>query len=260
MTDSDEIIRAEGLTIGYGEMTVLENIDLSISQGEIFSILGPSGCGKSTLIKALTGLLVPFQGGIFIAGEEISHSDPQSLVRARQHLGVLFQSGALIGSMSVADNVELPLQESTDLPGELIEWVVQLKLQMVKLGGKGQKMPSELSNGMRKRVALARSMALDPEILFCDEPSSGLDPVTALEIDELLLELNGTLGMTMVIVSHELPTIQNLSDRCIMLNCEEKGIIASGTVDELENRSSDQRVRSFFSRRFPADGAREKEG
>jgi len=152
--------------------------------------------------------------------------------------------------MSVAENVALPLRESTNLPRDLIERVVELKLGMVKLGDKGPMMPAEMSGGMKKRVGLARAMALDPRILFCDEPTAGLDPMTALEIDQLLLELNEAFGTTVVIVTHEIITIENLSGRCIMLDGEEKGIIAKGRVDELSSRSDDPRVRTFFKRRM----------
>lgn len=250
LKEIDEIIRVEDLTIGYGDGAVLEDVDLAIARGEVIGVLGASGCGKSTLLKALTGIETPVKGRISIAGEEISSTKPRSLERARRHIGVLFQTGALIGSISLADNVALPLEESTDLPLELVDRMVQLKLELVQLGDKGHVMPAELSGGMQKRAGLACAMALDPEILLCDEPSSGLDPTTALEIDRLLLELNETLDMTIVVVTHEVPTIENVCDRCFMLDCDQKGIIASGIWQELVNQSTDQRVQSFFTRRL----------
>ncbi len=258
--DRKEIIRAEGLTLGYDGEAVVENLDLSILEGEVLGILGPSGCGKSTILKALAGLLPVMKGRILVAGEEITDSDLDALVRARQHMGVLFQSGALIASASVGDNIALPLRESTELPEEIIRQVVQIKLEMVELPGTEHLMPSELSGGMKKRAGLARSIALDPEILLCDEPSSGLDPATALEIDQLLLELKKVRGMTIVVVTHDVASVENLSDRCILLDCEAKGIIAEGTVEELEKESTDPRVQSFFRRRVEKSQAgREKQ-
>jgi phospholipid/cholesterol/gamma-HCH transport system ATP-binding protein len=245
-----EIIAVENLAVGYGQTVVLKNVSFSILRGESLTILGPSGCGKSTLLRAMTGLLPPWQGRIRIAGEQIGTGEQnEALTRIRRQVGVLFQSGALIGSLTVAENVSLPIEEFTDLPRDIIADMVQLKLDLVKLGKTGHLMPAELSGGMRKRAGLARAMALDPKILFCDEPSSGLDPATAAEIDGLLLELKAALGVTVVVVTHELGSIENLSDRCIMLNGESKGIIASGVPQTLKRESRDPRVRGFFQRR-----------
>jgi phospholipid/cholesterol/gamma-HCH transport system ATP-binding protein len=245
-----EIIRVEDLTLGYGDRVVLEDVNLSVSSGEIVTILGGSGCGKSTLLKAMIGLLAPLKGTIVLGGEVITGPDNgDALASARQRIGVLFQSGALLGSLSLADNIALPMQELTKLPAELIEDIVRLKLEMVGLGGFETLLPAELSGGMRKRAALARAIALDPEILFCDEPSAGLDPVTSAELDELLLELKRALGITMVLVTHELPSIEAISDRCIMLDGKARGIIAVGTPEELRRDHPDERVQAFFRRR-----------
>ena len=244
------IITVEALTVGYGETVVLEDVSFSIGEGESFTILGPSGCGKSTLLKAMVGLLPTRKGKIRIAGEEIGSEEEESLTRVRTQVGVLFQSGALIGSLSVGENVALPLVEFTDLPREIIDEMVRLKLELVKLGRYARFMPAELSGGMRKRAGLARAMALDPKILFCDEPAAGLDPATASEIDGLLLELKAALGVTVVVVTHELWSIENISERCIMLDGEAKGIIATGVPQTLRDESKDPRVRAFFDRRI----------
>jgi phospholipid/cholesterol/gamma-HCH transport system ATP-binding protein len=247
--EGGEIIAVENLTAGYGDHIVLKDVDFSVREGEILTVLGPSGCGKSTLLKAMVGLLPPMQGKIRIAGEEIGAlKDDEALSRVRQQIGVLFQSGALMDFLTVAENVALPLREFSGLPGELIENMVQLKLDLVKLGGQGHLKPSELSGGMNKRAGLARAMALDPKILFFDEPAAGLDPATAVEIDDLLLELNEYLGVTLVVITHELATIENISDHCLMLDGEKKGIIAEGPPGQLKNESDDPRVRSFFQR------------
>jgi phospholipid/cholesterol/gamma-HCH transport system ATP-binding protein len=245
---ADAAVVVSGLTVGYGGSPVLEDVDLSVRRREIVTVLGPSGCGKSTLLKAMTGLLPPWKGHIRVAGHDVGDADPGTLARLRHRIGVLFQSGALLGSRTVGENVALPLEEFSDLPADLIRRIVELKLDLVGLGDQEHLMPAELSGGMRKRAALARAMALDPEILFCDEPTAGLDPVTAVEIDRLLLELRDVLGVTVVVITHALGTIDNLSGTCVMLDAGKRGIIARGSPRELR-ASRDDRVRSFFERR-----------
>lgn len=249
---AENIITVEDLTIGYAGIPVLEGVNFSVAAGEIFIILGPSGCGKSTLLKALIGLTPVLGGRIIVAGEDItSENAEEALKGVRRHIGVLFQSGALFENLTVAENVGLPIKEFTNLPRELTNTLVQLKLDLVSLGAHGEMMPAELSGGMRKRAALARTAVLDPKILFCDEPATGLDPVSAREVDELLLELNNLLGITLVIVTHNLASVENMGGRCIMLNCEEKGIIASGSMAELK-KSDKESVREFFRRQIVA--------
>ena len=244
-----EVIKLEGVDVAYGDTLVLKNINLSVSEGEVLVILGPSGCGKTTLLRAMIGLMPVKRGRIKVLDEDIAVKDPEeALFRVRRQIGVLFQSGALLESLTVAENVALPLEEFTDLPPELIHTVVRLKLGLVGLADFAHLMPAELSGGMKKRAGLARTMVLDPSILFCDEPVSGLDPVSARGVDELLLGLNEYLRMTLVIVTHALASVRNISDRCIMLHPDEKGIIAEGSMQDLENATQDDRVRAFFSR------------
>lgn len=254
-----DIIAVEDLVVGYGEHVVLDGVSFVVRQGEVLSILGPSGCGKSTLLKTMAGLITPLRGRIRVAGEEITAENPEeALERVRRHIGVLFQSGALFESLTVAQNVALPLEEFTDLPRDLIDTIVQLKLDLVDLGRFANLMPGELSGGMRKRAGLARTMVLDPQILLCDEPASGLDPVIAREVDELLLELNQALGITLIVVTHSLASIHNLSGRCLMLNPKTKGIIAAGPLDALKN-SQNPEVRNFFQRRIGKQPTEEEE-
>ncbi len=244
-----EVIHVEDLALGYGNNVILKDLNFSIDAGEIITILGGSGCGKSTLLKALIGLLPPKQGNIFLGGERITGDNSGwALERARRKIGVLFQSGALLGAYSLEDNVALPMREFTDIPEELIGDVVRFKLGQVGLADYASYMPAELSGGMRKRAALARAIALDPQILFCDEPSAGLDPVTAADLDNLLMEMNRSLGITMVVITHELASIECISHRSIMLDRDAKGIIAQGDPRALKEGSKDPRVHAFFNR------------
>jgi phospholipid/cholesterol/gamma-HCH transport system ATP-binding protein len=242
------VIIVEGLTARYGEVTILEDVSFEVFRGERFMILGGSGSGKSTLLKHMIGLLKPCSGRVIINGVDISRADEQMLRKVRREIGVLFQADALFGSMSLAQNVMMPLAEYTDLPMGLIREIVRMKLGLVHLSGYDNHMPAELSGGMRKRAGLARAMALDPMFLFFDEPWAGLDPVTAAELDILIRSLNEGIGTTMVFVTQELASIFNLGQRVIMLHKDAKGIIARGTPDELRKKSSDPRVTNFFNR------------
>lgn len=244
-----EVIRVEHLSLGYGEEVVLEDISFSVHAGEIVTILGSSGSGKSTLLKGMIGLLPPMEGTIQILGEDIDASRSLGMGERKRTIGVLFQSGALLGSFNLKENVALPVREYAAFPELLIEEIVRLKLQLVNLGPYGTYMPADLSGGMRKRAGLARAMALDPEILFCDEPTAGLDPVTGSEIDQLLLEFNRSLGITMVVVTHELGSIETISHRSIMLDMEKKGIIAIDTPQRMKSNSDVPRIQAFFNRK-----------
>ena len=242
------IISVRDLTCGYGDEIILERVSFDVYEGEIFVILGGSGCGKSTLLKHLIGLLRPMAGRIIIQGDDISGGDDRVYRKVLKKIGVLYQSAALFGSMTLAENVALPIQEYTDLPGRAVNDLVSMKLKLVELEGYENHLPSELSGGMKKRAGLARAMALNPGILFFDEPSAGLDPVTSADIDDLIIHLNRTLGTTMVIVTHELASIFTVADRIIMLDKQSKGIIAEGDPRYLRDHSRDPFVSRFFNR------------
>jgi phospholipid/cholesterol/gamma-HCH transport system ATP-binding protein len=240
------LISVQDLSIGYGDTLLLEHVDFEVARGDVFIILGGSGCGKSTLLRHLVGLDMPIAGQIRVAGR------PPRLEGAAPRYGVMFQSGALFGSMSVGENVAFALHEWTDLPEEAVRAIVRAKLALVGLEGAEDKLPSELSGGMRKRAAIARAMAFEPSLIFLDEPSAGLDPVSAVELDELILALNRTLGLTVVMVTHELQSIFKVAKTCIMLDKQTRSIIARGEPQRLRDESDDPRVRQFFNREMSA--------
>ncbi len=243
------IIEVKDLEAGYDDAVIFRNVTFNVYEGEIFVILGGSGCGKSTLLKSIIGLLQPRAGRIFIDGDEVQSEDEDGLKQILTKIGVLYQSAALFGSMTVAQNVALPIEAYTSLKKEAVDTLVKMKLGLVNLDGYGNHLPSELSGGMKKRAGLARAMALNPKILFFDEPSAGLDPITSAELDNLLLHLNRTLGTTMVIVTHELDSIFTVASRIIMLDKKAKGMIAEGDPRYLRDHSQNAFVKQFFNRR-----------
>ena len=242
------IIQARRVTAAYGDEIILEDISFEVGRGEVFVILGGSGSGKSTLMKHLIGLYPLASGEVLIDGENIATATGAKRQRILRKFGVAYQSGALFGSMTLGENVTLPIEEFTKLPLAAREVISWMKLKLVGLEGFENHLPGEVSGGMQKRAAIARAMALDPAVLFLDEPSAGLDPVTSAELDALILELRNALGMTFVIVSHELASIYAVADRVIMLDKSKKGIIAEGSPQELRDQSTDPYVRRFFRR------------
>ena len=245
---ADTVIKVENLTIGYGERVLMENLNFEVRQGEIFFIMGGSGCGKSTLLKHLIGLYEPMRGNIFIQGRDIAHAEEAERMEIMRGFGVTYQGGALFGSMSVAENVAMPLDEYTTLSPEEISAEVEKKLKLVHLDGFGDFMPGELSGGMCKRAGLARALALDPKLLFFDEPSAGLDPLSSADLDRLILDLRDNLGATVVVISHELESILSIADRIIMLDKKAKGIIADGDPRVLRKSAPSDYVRAFLNR------------
>jgi len=244
MSDAN-IIEVEHLDAGYPGVKVLEDVNFTVAKGEVFALLGGSGCGKSTIMKHLIGLNPVIAGTIRIDGLEMNDENHERILR---RIGVMYQSGALFGSMSVIENVMLPLEEFTRLPAAARRTLALMQLELVGLRDAADKMPADLSGGMKKRAAIARAMALEPAILFLDEPSAGLDPVTSAALDDLILRLRETRGVTFVVVTHELPSIFTIADRCAMFDRARHAMVALGRPAELRDSCADPFVRRFFNR------------
>ena len=251
MTEASEnIIEVTDLVTHYGTREILHGVDMHVQRGEIMVIMGGSGSGKSTLLRHLLGLETPTSGCVRILGQSLVELDEKERARFSRKIGVAFQGGALFSSMTVGQNVMLPLREHTDLDRNTMEIMMRLKLELVSLAGFEHLMPSELSGGMIKRAAFARAAVMDPQILFCDEPSAGLDPVVAAGLDELILRLRDALGMTIVVVTHELESAFRIADRITVLDLGD--ILISSSVEDVRN-SDDERVQDLLNRRFEED-------
>jgi len=248
MTTAEASIVVRDLTMAYGSFVIQRDLTFTVQRGDIFIIMGGSGCGKSTLLRHLIGLMAPAKGDVFIDGENFWTAPPEVQERLKRCFGVLFQSGGLWSSMTLAENVALPLQEYTRLPPDQIREVVSLKLALVGLAGFDAFYPAEISGGMQKRAGLARAMALDPAILFFDEPSAGLDPISARRLDQLILNLRDSIGMTVVVVSHDLASIFAIGTNSIYLDVPSRAITASGPPKELLAGTQDPTLRSFLTR------------
>ena len=248
-------IDVQNLSVGYGDKVLLQNLNFSVKAGEIFVILGGSGCGKSSLLKNLFGLYEPLSGDVLIEGQNITIAKGQDRQKIMTRFGVMYQQGALFGSMNLLNNVKLFMEEYTELDDDQMALLARCKLDLVGLLPYETYMPSEISGGMQKRAAIARAMALDPKILFLDEPSAGLDPITSADLDRTIQDLSKNLGITFVIVSHELASIYAIANRVIMLDKESKSIIAEGDPKVLRDQSADPRVHQFFNRIMSKEAA-----
>lgn len=243
-SDERAVVWAQGLTQRFGSRTIFRDVSFTVGEREVFVILGGSGCGKSTLMKQLIGLYAPSAGRIELLGHDMASE--RALVLPQ--IGVMFQSGALFGSFTLLENVMLPLEVFTDLAPEARATVARAKLGLVGLGDAAALLPAEISGGMARRAGIARALALDPPLLFLDEPGAGLDPITSAGLDSLILELRDALGITFVVVTHELPSIMAIADRCMMLDRAAEGVIAEGKPERLKQESTNPIVRAFFRR------------
>lgn len=247
---TQDLVRAIAVGTVFKGREVLKGIDMAVRRGEIFVIMGPSGCGKTTMLRHLCGLLPPSTGSVFVDGFDVYDLPEDELRRLRLQTGLSFQGGALLGSLSVEENVMLPLRENTDLPESVARQVARMKLDMVGLLHAAELSPANLSGGMKKRAAIARAIALDPKVVYFDEPSAGLDPITAAEVDNVIQKLNQVFGITMVVVTHDLPSAHQIADRIAVLIGGEVAMV--GTRDEVWN-CSDPRIRNFIERRMQED-------
>jgi len=241
-------IEVRGLTMMYGDRVIMHDLNFSVARGEVFVLMGGSGSGKSTLLKHLIGLKAPAHGTILFEGEAFDLENDATRKRVLRRMGVLYQNGALWSGLTLAENVALPLEEFTELGAEAIAEVVALKLSLVGLRGFGAFYPSAISGGMRKRAALARAIALDPDVLFFDEPSSGLDPISASRLDDLILELKASFGTTIVVVTHDLASIFRIADRALFLDIDKKTMTALGPPAELRDNPPSDEVHRFLTR------------
>ena len=254
-SQGEDHITVRGLTMAFGDFVVMHDLDFTVKRGSIFFIMGGSGCGKSTLLRHMIGLNEPAKGEVWYDGVNFTTASPEEREQMRRSFGVLYQSGALWSSMTLAENVGLPLGEFTRLSPEEIDEVAALKLALVGLRGFEDYFPSEISGGMQKRAGLARAMALDPDILFLDEPSAGLDPITSRLLDELIVGLRDSLGATIVIVSHELASILTIGDDSIFLDTETRTLGARGKPSELLEHTDNDNVRRFLTRTAEDDAS-----